>query len=72
MPVAEPGICPRAVCAQQGAAVVASHHDQEASDSGSAKFGPRRKFTLCYVLLLVAAWIFKTQGANFIRYPPTN
>jgi len=46
MPVAESRIRPRAVRAQQGAAVVASHHDQEAGDSGSAKLGPRRKFIL--------------------------
>lgn len=37
MPVTEPGIRPCAVRAQQGAAVVAAHHDQEARDFGSAE-----------------------------------
>jgi len=49
MPVVKPRIRPRAVRAQQGAAVVASHYDQEAGDSGSTKFSPRRKsILLCY------------------------
>jgi len=64
MPVAEPGFRPRAVRAQQGAAVVVSHHDQEAGDSGSSKFGPRRKSTALYniVLLLFFPFCVSTES----------
>jgi hypothetical protein len=67
MPVVEPGIRPRAVCAQQGAAVVASYHDQEAGDSGSSKFGPRRKsMLLCYCFFFSISCFHQDAIFNFL------
>jgi len=40
----ESGVRTSVVRAQQSTAAVASHHDQEAGDFGSAKPGPRREF----------------------------
>lgn len=48
MPVAQPGVCPGAVRAQQGATTVAAHHNQEAGHVGSAKPGSRRELSSFY------------------------
>lgn len=50
MPITEPRICPSAVCTQQGAAVVAAHHDQKAGDFGITELSPRREFLLFFPL----------------------